>query len=306
MKCRYSRILIICDMEGSSGCFTLRASQFPNREWAKACMGMTLDVSAVTSALFDAGVKHVTIKDFHRTGHNLFTKLIDPRANIISGYKADPVPGVGDPGNAEAVIFLGMHAPSGSDGFIPHTLTSRVGRLTIQGKLISEVQLFAAALASYGIKPIFFSGCPVACSEAVKAIPWLSVFRIDKSRADIDPASWRKNLAHEAVLSLTKRNASIYNPKGPFIVELTMRDGEKAARKFADDWKLIYTKSTVFFSAADMRDVFTKLTMQLYLSPLLLRFIPIVLPMYNLIGKLGIVWAGIITHAIQRNRQSRG
>jgi D-aminopeptidase len=32
---------------------------------------MSLDVGAVAAALFKAGIAHITVKDFHRTGYNL-------------------------------------------------------------------------------------------------------------------------------------------------------------------------------------------------------------------------------------------
>jgi D-amino peptidase len=58
---------------------------------------MSLDVDAVVG-LFDAGVRQVTVKDFHRTGYNLLPEMIDHRARIDCGYRRGPVPGLGDPG----------------------------------------------------------------------------------------------------------------------------------------------------------------------------------------------------------------
>jgi D-amino peptidase len=76
----YTHILIIADLEGSSGCWSYTASSFLTDEWFQACLEMSRDVSKVVSALFEAGVKTITIKDFHRTGYNLFPELINPRA----------------------------------------------------------------------------------------------------------------------------------------------------------------------------------------------------------------------------------
>ena len=135
------------------------------KDWARACLEMTRDVQAVVQALFDNGVETIRIKDFHRTGYNLLPELIDSRSEIVHGYHAGPVPGMGSPGDAEAVIFLGMHAASGTDGFLAHTLTSRVDLVEVNGDPLAEIQLFASSLAPWGLKPIFFSGCPVACSR---------------------------------------------------------------------------------------------------------------------------------------------
>jgi D-amino peptidase len=116
-----NHILIIADLEGSSGCWSYNASAFLSDDWCRACLEMSRDVSSVVSALFDAGVRTVAVKDFHRTGYNLFPEVIDSRATIISGYRRGPITGMGNPNHAQAVMFLGMHAASGSQGFLAHT-----------------------------------------------------------------------------------------------------------------------------------------------------------------------------------------
>jgi D-aminopeptidase len=110
MQNPFSHVLIIADLEGSSGCWSYKASSFLTDEWCRACLEMSRDVSAVVSALFEAGVKTITIKDFHRTGYNLFPELIDSRATLVSGYRHGPVPGIGNPHNAQAVMF-GVFGP---------------------------------------------------------------------------------------------------------------------------------------------------------------------------------------------------
>ena len=122
----YRHILIIADIEGSSGCGSYRASSFLTKPWAIACAAMSRDVDAVVKGLFDAGVQRVTVKDFHRTGYNLIPEMIDGRARIVCGYHQGPVPGLGDPGEADAVMMIGMHAAAGTGGFLAHTLTSRL------------------------------------------------------------------------------------------------------------------------------------------------------------------------------------
>ena len=156
MTTRFDHILIIADIEGSSGCWNYRASSFLTQEWGLACLEMTLDVNSVVVALFDAGVRQVTVKDFHRTGYNLLPELIDSRAQIVSGYRSGPVPGLGDPTNAQAVMFLGMHAAAGTEGFMAHTLTSRIMWLEVNKKPLAEVELFSASLAPQSDRNLSF------------------------------------------------------------------------------------------------------------------------------------------------------
>ncbi len=286
-------ILIIADIEGSSLCTGYEASSFMTAGWASACTGMSLDVSAVAVALFNAGARSITVKDFHRTAYNILPELLDKRVRLIQGYKAGPVPGIGDPGTATALVMLGMHAPSGSNGFLAHTLTSRLGRIIVNGKLLGEAELFSASLASFGIAPVFFSGCPVACSYAEKAIPGVHTFPAMKSDGGElieDVTEWRNRLALAALHSLDSE-AGPFSMQGPFSVSVTMRDGIDAARKIAGRWKLDFQDDTIFFSAPRFNDLYTQLIKICYLTPSMEKILPAGLFIYDLAGRFGRTWA---------------
>ncbi len=286
------RILIIADIEGSSGCWSNRASAFMTREWARACVEMSRDVMAVVQALFDNGAEYIRVKDFHRTGYNLLPELIDPRSEIVHGYRSVPVPGVGDPGDADVVMFLGMHAASGTDGFLAHTLTSRIEQLEMNGKPLPEIQLFAASLAPRGLKPIFFSGCPVACQQAQAGIKNISVYPIHKSfgKQRFDAAAWRSGLQQAAAKALGNHQTVPYEPQGPLRVTLKMRAGAIAARKSARRWGLDYRGDQIIFEAGDIHDVYVHLIRICYLTPLLEKTMPLGLWIYNLWGRMGLAW----------------
>lgn len=262
-------------------------------EWSRACLGMTGDVAAVVSALLGAGVKNITVKDFHRTGYNLFPGLIPPPAKIVSGYSVGPVPGLGDPGGAGAVLFTGMHAASGSGGFLAHTLTSRIARLEVNGKLMSEVELFASSLAPYEIRPVFFSGCPEACAQARGAIPGIETFPVDKSGGpgSIDAAAWRKDLAEAAVRALNNPATAPYRPEGPFEAVVTMRDGEVAAWKLARRWGLPSRGKEIIILEADIHGLYRALIRLCYLTPLVEKLGSPALRLYGLMGRYGLWWA---------------
>ena len=63
MSISLTRILILADLEGSSACWSYAASSFLTDEWARACLGMSKDVSSVVGALFEAGVESITVKN---------------------------------------------------------------------------------------------------------------------------------------------------------------------------------------------------------------------------------------------------
>ena len=222
------RILLIADIEGSSGCWNYRGSSFMTDDWARACLEMTRDVNTVAEALFESGVDKLRIIDFHRTGFNLLPELIDSRSELVHGYKSGPVPGIGDPDKCDSVIFLGMHAASGTDGFLAHTLTSRISQLEVNGRPLAEVELFSASVAKYGLRPLFFSGCPVACEQAVAIIKNISLYPIDKStgRQYFNVRSWRDGLKKSVINALENKSTIPYQPAGPFKALVRMRGGE--------------------------------------------------------------------------------
>ncbi len=291
----HKKILIIADLEGSSCCHNYESTTFLHTEWPAACEGLSLDINSVVKALFKAGVESVYVKDFHRTAYNLIPELIDRRAEIISGYHVGPVPGLGDPFDSTAVMMIGLHAPSGSDGFLPHTLTSRIARLEVNGLLMTEAELFAASLAPFNIKPIFFSGCPVACQYASDAIKGLRCYSTQKHNigTESNPELWRKELAKEAVLSLAQKG-EVFQPKGSFEAVLTMRDGDEYTKKIAERWKYYHNENKIFIDAESIHELYHCLIRLCYFTPLIEKILPIGLRFFNLRGRAGLLWVKVM------------
>ena len=286
---KYKHILIIADIEGSSGCWSYEASKFMTREWAAACKMMSGDIDAVAKALFESGVESVTVKDFHRTGFNILPEMLDPRAKLVSGYIKGPVPGMGDPGGAEAAMFIGLHAASGTIGFLPHTLTSRIESIKMNGRVVTELELFASSLAPYGITPVFFSGCKAACAQARKAVKHITTHAIDKEKIEdyFDVDKWRKALAKKAVESVINSQCKLVIPEKLFKVVVKMRDGEKTAKKLSGRWGMHHEDGKIFFEAKNMYSVYMQLIRLCYLTPLVEKFLGASLFLYNLYGRMG-------------------
>ncbi len=289
---RHSRILIIADIEGSSGCWDYRASSFMTHSWARACLEMTRDVNVVVQALFDAGARQVSIRDFHRTGYNLLSEHLDPRAHLVQGYRAGPVPGMGDPQETEAAMFLGMHPASGSGGVLPHTLTSRIRELRVNGRLVSEVELFAASLAPFGLRPVFLSGDPVACRQAEAAIHGIQTYAIEKNGGPsvFRPGPWRCGLARAAVKALANNDARPYTPPGPLQARVLLRGGAPAARRLARRWHLQAVGAELRITSPDIHHLYRMLINLFFLTPTTERLLPLSLGLSRLYGRLGLGW----------------
>jgi D-aminopeptidase len=202
------------------------------------------------------------------------------------------VPGIGNPSGVEAVMFLGLHAASGTDGFLPHTLTSRISGLLVNGKPLPEIALFASSLAPFGIRPIFFSGCPVACKQAKDVIRDIDTFSIEKSRrtVDFDARRWRQALAAAAVGSLQNRSVTPYLPEGPFHATVTMRDGQAVAARLARRWGFEVRGVDILIRAEKIHSLYRDLIRLCYLTPLVERLLPLSLALFNLQGRFGLAW----------------
>jgi D-aminopeptidase len=215
--------------------------------------------------------------------------MIDSRVKIVSGYRQKPVPGIGDPGKARAVMFLGMHAASGTDGFLAHTLTSRIEKLLVNELPLAEIELFAASLAPYGIRPLFFSGCPIACRQALDTVPYICVYSIDKSLGSegFDKPVWRSGLARAAVEALNNDSTRPHEPAGPFEAVVTMRDGQEAAAGAARRWGLRHANQRIFIRTDDIHQLYLNLIRLCYLTPVIECLMPFSLFLYNLWGRIG-------------------
>ncbi|MGD9210781.1 MAG: M55 family metallopeptidase [Desulfobacteraceae bacterium] len=287
-------VLIIADIEGGSGCWSRSAAAYMTLAWRRACLDMTKDVRSVVLALKKAGVHQITIHDFHRTGYNIIPQKMPSGCRMISGYKAGPVPGIGDPGDVDLLMLIGMHAPSGSEGFLAHTLTSRVASLQVNGRLLSEAELFSASLYCYGIRPVFFSGCPLACKQAATYLKGILTYPIDKTPGSnqngFNVNAWRNGLANAAVASLENTTSQAYRLTGPFTVRLQLRDGPSAADRLARRWHLNRKGNALYFDCLTFTELYDRLLSICYLTPLLARHRKAALGLYRLWGYLGHLW----------------
>ncbi|HNX74960.1 MAG TPA: M55 family metallopeptidase [Candidatus Rifleibacterium sp.] len=291
-------VYIIADLEGSTGCLQRSDAQLFNDGWVHACVELSHDINLIGRRLLHAGARRVRVKDFHRTGFNLFRELIDRRIELEQGYQAGPVPGLGDVSGFDCLMMTGMHAVSGSDGFLPHTLTSRFAAIEVNGLLLSEAELFAASVASAGLAVVFFSGCPIACGQAIDKMPWLQSFIVSKPLAD-RPEILRQQIADAAAQAFMSTAGQIYQPTGPFATRIKMRDGESAAARLRKMWRLDGNGNELSFSCPDMQALYLQMIRLAYLSPFIEAHLAFSLKVANISGRLTHMWAR--RRAIQKN-----
>ena len=281
----HKNILIIADIEGSSSCVDYESTRFLGKGWPRACLGMTRDVNAVATALLAAGARTVCIKDFHRTGYNLFRAGIDPGARLISGYRAGPVPGIGKVDGLTGVILTGMHAPSGTRGFLAHTLTSRISLIEVNGRPLGEAELFCSSLAPFGLRPLLFSGCPAACDQAGSALglPVCPITPADKQTVRAR-RRWREKLAQRAVLAAGRNGIQPHLPKGPFNARIHLKAGPGKMKQAARAWGHAFRDGAIHIRASDMNALYRNLIALAYFTPWTFKLAGPGLTAYRLAG----------------------
>ncbi len=289
-------ILILADIEGSTACLRREDAQLFNDGWVRACAGLTLDLNAICLGLQKAGATRIRIKDFHRTGYNIFKDMLIDGVELDQGYKSGPAIGIGAVRGYDLLMMVGLHAASGTPGFLPHTLTSKVAAIEVNDHPLCEAELFASSVAEFGLRPAFFSGCQEACAQAAWIIPGLAVCEVEKPL--IEPVTQiRKRLAEKAAEALTTFNSDPnrlpqpYLPAGPFDARITMRDGAAEAQKLRKRWSLHGSDEMIEFSAPDMNALYWQLIRIVYLTPTICRHLEISLRAANLAGKIAHLWA---------------
>ncbi|MDQ7827188.1 MAG: M55 family metallopeptidase [Candidatus Eremiobacteraeota bacterium] len=274
------RPYIVADIEGTSGVWKREDTMAGTPGWCRARVEMTHDVSAAVDTLFSCGASSVMVKDFHRDGFNIVPRLLDRRAVLVSGYYLKPLVMYGNLRRSNRAFFIGMHAASGNrNGFLSHTLTSRITRLSINGNDVCETQIFAHVLGEVRVPVVFVSGCPEACREAREHLPWIvtcPVPKVGSYQAMTDYASLVRDHLRETIAEAAAlKNPQLYRLIPPYEVKITFRDEKTAMRS---RWNYPIEGSTVRFHAEYSEDLIFSLIRIAYFSPLTWSLLPWLLP----------------------------
>jgi hypothetical protein len=132
----------------------------------------------------------------------------------------------------------------------------------------------------------------VACAQANEVIPGIITCAIDKSMGydRFDTMRWRVKLVQAVTQSLNNNLTEPYLPQGPFEAVVTMRDGERVARKLSQRWGFDREGSKLLLKAADIHELYTNLIRLCYLTPFIERILPLALIVSNLRGRHGLAW----------------
>jgi D-aminopeptidase len=283
---------IVADLEGSTGAWTKAHTLLGTPQWQKARVELTRDINAVAEALFEMGVKGVVVKDFHRTGYNLIPRYLDRQVKLVSGYYTGPAMGYGNLHGADFALFVGLHASGGNeDGFLPHTLTSRIAEILVNGKTVCEAELFATVLSAFQVPVCFFSGCPAACQEVRQKMEWVVTHPIAKDPEIYQDERRRQDYIVQKRQGLREKIDEISNPgamplffmRPPFDCQVIFQ--EEAARRM-NPWGFLQDGRTVSFRAEHFLEFYQNLLKIAYFPKVAYQLRSFVLPMTRFIWKI--------------------
>jgi len=284
---------VVADLEGSTGAWTRSHTLLGTPEWQEARVELTHDINAVAEALLEMGVKGVVVKDFHRTGYNLIPKYLDRRVKLVSGYYAGPAAGYGKLYNADFALFVGLHAAGGNrDGFLPHTLTSRIAEILVNGERLCEAELFATVLAAFKVPVAFFSGCPVACREVAQKMAWLVTYEIPKDPEIYGDEKKRQEYIRRKRQGLGAKVKELSHPekkplfamKPPFDCRVIFHQEAEARRM--NSWSFHQEGKVLHFQTEEFLDLYQNLLKIAYFSKLAFQLRALILPLTRVVWKI--------------------
>lgn len=185
----HPKILIIYDMEGVSGVSHYEMVDFKHPEdYARGREFLTGDVNAAIRGLATGGAGSIWVQDGHGSGNtkepDLLVDKMDPRARFdFRAYHFDPYD-TGLDGSVDAVVCIGMHARTNTDGYQAHTSDDRIS-YRINGVDFTETHIIALSAARWGIPVIMVSGDNILGEQLKPDFPEMeyAVVKTAKSRA---------------------------------------------------------------------------------------------------------------------------
>ncbi|MCP4343928.1 MAG: M55 family metallopeptidase [Desulfobacterales bacterium] len=173
--------LIMADIEGIAGVYDKQQCKPGTPAWVEARGLITADVNSAIKGLREAGVSNIAVKDMHGPGFNVDIRKLESDVPCFRGHFWKPVPLMGVVPAADCAVMIGWHAgPDQQDGFSPHIVHKALRSLKINGKLVTEVELFSAVLGEHGIPAVFLTADKVTTERVVMNMPWIKLLEIPK------------------------------------------------------------------------------------------------------------------------------
>lgn len=167
------------DIEGIADLFTFDEATPESVFYQAMSHQMTLEVAAACLGLKKRGFNEIIVKDSHKTGGNINHHLLPEDVRLIRGWSGSPLKmldGIDD--SFDALVLIGFHDAASRNGNpTAHSFNSKeIAQLTLNTKVVSEMDIVSIAAASIGVPTIFISGDDAICQSAKNLIPGIVTY----------------------------------------------------------------------------------------------------------------------------------
>lgn len=253
---------ISVDIEGITDVTAWSETEYGKEGYESACEQMTREAAAACKTVMLSGNRAI-VRDGHGNARNIKHMGLPEGTELMRGWACHPgsmMAGIDE--SFSGAIYIGYHAPAGSDGSpLAHTVDfDKVKWIRINGRLASEFTLNSLYAASVGVPSIFLSGDETICRMAKEEMPQISTLAVKSccgnSTLNIHPMDAVKQI--ESTLAVTVADF-LQNPEKytvPILPEklilevcLTTHQSVKAASllsgvELVDDFTVRYTAKT--------------------------------------------------------------
>lgn len=166
-KCRM-KVYLMTDIEGVAGVMNSTDWIYPDSKYyEKGKEFLTKEVNAAIDGFFAAGATEIVVQDGHGDGA-INIDMLDPRARLQRGWAG---PGGARPfgmdKSYDVQAWVGQHPKAGTEyGHLCHTGSWNVIDFKINGISVGEYGECVFLGQTFGITPIFASGCEAFTKEA--------------------------------------------------------------------------------------------------------------------------------------------
>jgi len=170
-------VFISVDMEGIAGVISSRECSPSGDDYQYFRRLMTLETNAAIEGAFDAGARHIVVRDGHGAKNNILPELLDNRAELIRGVTDRPENMLlGLDSTFDALICIGYHAKGGTpDGIVAHTSSGNVIDLSINGISMPELGYNAVIAGLQNVPVILVAGDNLICKQAESLLGTVTV-----------------------------------------------------------------------------------------------------------------------------------
>lgn len=154
------KVFISADIEGVNGICDWDETESGHYRYAQFQKQMTDEVRMACEGAKIAGASEIFVKDAHDSAMNLLVENLPEYITLHRGWEGDICSMMaGLDKSFDAVLFVGYHSPSRSDGnSLSHTMNTKIVNVKINGVIASEFDINSLYASYLGVPVAFLSG----------------------------------------------------------------------------------------------------------------------------------------------------